>query len=795
MGRRNLNPANPPKRLEAPYAGEELSKDVKPLHYDLMLIHNEEQSDYSGFVTIKLKTETKLDQIIMNAYHELNIINGHIIEGDGSKVRLIQITTLMEKDNLISLKFAKDQLEPKVLFLNFKNVNRCTFSNERHEPEVGLESYFISTSEIQKGASEFFPCFDESNLEATFSLTLVYDDITIDNRTVTPIAASVTDIESQRKSRDNEKNLVKFHMTPKMSPHLLNFIIGHLEIIEGTCVKSETKVRILTIPGKREEARFSLEMASKAVDFLEEYLNIKCPLNLIQLVALPYKCINYEQVHSWGLVYYSERDILLDSEIFYRIPSEHELDEQWKELWVIKAIVNQWFANIAIIDRDHCRYRLGLVIFLKFLCASRLYPELHIWQRFSINISHRAFHYYNPVNSNSGPFTVEKDLYGRDCKEPLLSEEGVSVLIRMFHDQVGDEIFRKSLSDYLGNVSNPIAYEPKANWPGELNQPSANSITDYLTDWSSKDGYPWIKVECEDAKNGDLILNVIQKKFQPNGEISSQELQDWQIPLSIEKPTRDSQRLHVLMVTRSKTIIIPQMAANWVTVNRLRVGFYRTAYGPKLFSRLASAIKRDLTMQHIDPGYQICINKMERMHILEDYLALCEAGHLSTTDLLTLLSCFEHEIEYPVWKLIELSIEKLGEVMDKDKDLKSLLNTFVTSLYQSIFLRLSLPSFELKIRCYSQGKMFYAMIWKRIVRTSQELPIVLLEPFTNSLLRAQSMFLARIRNRLMEWIPYQDGMSSWRARARSENESKTMKFLISRLVGEMGLANFLLNNF
>ena len=57
-----------------------------------------------------------------------------------------------------------------------------------------------------------------------------------------------------------------------MSTYLLAFIVGDFEYLEKR-TKSNVRIRVYTTPGKKHQAKFSLECAVKTLEFYEKYFD------------------------------------------------------------------------------------------------------------------------------------------------------------------------------------------------------------------------------------------------------------------------------------------------------------------------------------------------------------------------------------------------------------------------------------------------------------------------------------------------------------------------------------------
>lgn len=123
-----------------------------------------------------------------------------------------------------------------------------------------------------------FPCWDEPIYKALFNVTLEVDEKLV--------GLSNMNVKKEIKSCSNGTKLIYFNETPKMSSYLVAFAVGDFEYVE-TKTNDGIVVRVYTTPGKKELARYALDLAAKALDWLSIWFDIKCPLPKCDLLAVP----------------------------------------------------------------------------------------------------------------------------------------------------------------------------------------------------------------------------------------------------------------------------------------------------------------------------------------------------------------------------------------------------------------------------------------------------------------------------------------------------------------------------
>jgi len=78
---------------------------------------------------------------------------------------------------------------------------------------------------------------------------------------------------------------MKFEPTPIMSTYLAAFAIGEYDFLEAV-TKNGVKVRAYVPVGRKSLGEFGLNVATKSLDFYEDYFGVAYPLPKLDLVPL-----------------------------------------------------------------------------------------------------------------------------------------------------------------------------------------------------------------------------------------------------------------------------------------------------------------------------------------------------------------------------------------------------------------------------------------------------------------------------------------------------------------------------
>nr|XP_026654802.1 puromycin-sensitive aminopeptidase [Zonotrichia albicollis] len=257
------------------------------------------------------------------------------------------------------------------------------------------------------------------------------------------------------------------------------------------------------------------------------------------------------------------------------MPGSCALQEWWTHLWL-----NEGFAS-----------------WIEYLCVDHCFPEYDIWTQFVSADYTRAQELDALDNSHPIEVSVGHPSEVDEIFDAISYSKGASV-IRMLHDYIGDEDFRKGMNLYLTKFQQRNAATEDL-WES-LEKASGKPIAAVMNTWTKQMGFPLIYVEAEQQED-DKVLKLVQKKFCASGPYTGEDFPTWMVPISIctsEDPT--CAKMQILMDKPELTVVLKDTKPEqWVKLNLGTVGFYRTQYSPAMLESLIPAI-RDLSLPPVD---------------------------------------------------------------------------------------------------------------------------------------------------------------------------------------------------
>ncbi len=560
----------------------------------------------------------------------------------------------------------------------------------------GTKKELLATQFESHHAREVFPCVDEPEAKATFSLTLTTE------KNVTVLGNMP--VKTQR--TENDKQITMFETTPRMSTYLLAWVVGELHK-KTAASKSGVEVTIWTTPAQKSESLdFALATATRTIDFFNDYFGVPYPLPKSDHVALP--DFSAGAMENWGLITYREAALLVDPTItsitakqYVALVIAHELSHQWfgnlvTMKWWNNLWLNESFANL-----------------MEYVALDAIYPEWNVWLDFSSYETISALR----RDSIDGVQAVQVDVNHPDEIGTLFDGAIVYAkgarLLRMLQHYIGHQAFQAGLKAYFAQHAYKNT-EADDLW-NALSKASGKDVASLMSVWISQPGYPVVSINENQQKT-----IISQKQFfigphQPSSRI-------WPVPLD----ATDS-AVPALLDTVSTTLTstLP------FRLNVADSAHFITNYAPSYLQ----AILDEMKLGKLAP--------LNRLQLLHEQSLLARGGEISTANLISLLSAYENETNEAVWGIIGIVISELKKFVEEDEASEKQLKSLAVKIAAKQYNRLGWSSvkdedeFDTKLRAIIIGLMLYGEDEKAL-QTARELyastPLETLDPELRSLI-------------------------------------------------------------
>ncbi|HVE93866.1 MAG TPA: M1 family metallopeptidase, partial [Acidimicrobiales bacterium] len=306
-----------------------LPRTAVPSRYELTLRPDLDAYTFAGREQVHIELLEPTREITLNAI-ELEITKATLVSADGAQHEGKVTYDDAEQQVTVTVEAV---LEPgpwifDASFTGTLNDKLHGFYRSTFVDENGIERVIATTQFESTDARRAFPCWDEPDFKAAFSVTLeVKEGLTaLSNGHV--VADDAIDDGYRR---------VRFAETMTMSTYLVAFVVGPLVVTEDVDAGG-TPLRVACVPGKEHLAAFALEAGEHALAFFTDFFGIAYPAGKLDLVALP--DFAFGAMENLGCVTFRETALLVD-------PANASTTELMRIADVVAhEIAHMWFGDL-----------------------------------------------------------------------------------------------------------------------------------------------------------------------------------------------------------------------------------------------------------------------------------------------------------------------------------------------------------------------------------------------------------------------------------------------------------------
>lgn len=556
-----------------------LETNYVPTYYSLFIDPDIPKKTFICHEKINFQENTKSDHLYLHAHSTL------------------QIKSVTQSGKPLSYTHSDNKILIKGESLSSSSVD-IEFEGSLDHPNIGF--YYIndelaSTQFESIFARNAFVCFDEPSVKTAFDISL-----RIPNH-----LSAFSNMPVESKQQDGPKTIWKFQKSPKMCSYLLAFAVGSFEVVTGH-TKHNLPVDVIAVKGKRELMDYPLEEGIKAIEWYEDFTNVKFPLPRLQLMCVP--SFQFGAMENYGLLIFRESALLAkpgvtsQSGVFW--VSEvifHEIAHQWagdstSPLWWNAIWLNEGFATI-----------------LPFIALSEIHPEYDMMGNFENN----SFNVALKFDSSSHTHPIHVEIQSEDEIDSIfddISYAKAGCFIRMIYNYIGKDSFRKVLETYFTRFENKNA--DTSDFVSIFSEVMNEDWSEFFNAWTHQSNYPLIEVTPT-----KLILRRFTNKG-PKDDVK------WPLPLFITICENGKIREEKFMI-KDQLDFHPN--CDWFKVNSENRSICRTLYCDEILDKLKEQISSKK------------LNRTDRHSILIDYEAFAEAGMISYDKFLQVISLYHSE--------------------------------------------------------------------------------------------------------------------------------------------------------
>lgn len=611
-----------------------LIKTFVPEHYDLSIKLNRTERTFDGTVTVNGASTPSAQDIRLHA--KGLTISKVLVDGkkadfsyEANDELAITHSDISEGAHVVVVGFSGNITDDMV------GIYPCYFEVDGEKKEL------IATQLESHYARQAFPCIDEPEAKATFDVTLQTEqDVTV-----------LGNMPVKEQRVENGLLVTSFETTPRMSTYLVAWVVGELQKKTAT-TKGGVEVSIWSTKAHdSSNLDFALDIATRTIDFFNDYFGVPYPLPKSDHVALP--DFSSGAMENWGLITYREIALLADPKIT-TLENKHRV-----AVVIAHELSHQWFGNLVTMKWwNDLWLNESFATMMEFIAIDELEPSWDIW------LDHASMDSVSALRRDSldGVQSIQTDVNHPDeistIFDPSIVYAKGSRLLRMLQAYLGHDHLRAGLKAYFEKHSYANT-EANDLWEC-LSAASGKDVAGLMNAWMTQSGFPVVTVTRDDTS---VTLSQSQFFIGPHKDSST----TWPIPLhgaSSQIPAMLDEPRTTFSYTDKKPF---QLNVSGTT-------HFITHYDERSFNDLLN------NLDSLEP--------IDRLQLLHEQTLLAQAGIQPSTQLIPLIRSFQHETNEAVWSINALAISELKKFVETDEVAEKKLRGFVAEIVKEQYDRL-----------------------------------------------------------------------------------------------------------
>lgn len=461
---------------------------------------------------------------------------------------------------------------PARAITNGENIVSVVFTC--NDQSLNRREEFLYTLLVPDRARTLFPCFDQPDLKAAFTLTLEIPE--------TWVAVGNGSILSE--TLEQGRKLVKFKASDPVSTYLFSFVTGHFErLTETRDGRSVSLYHRETDPVKVAQCGDIFSEVFHSLAWLEDYTAIPYPFEKYDLIILP--GFQYGGMEHTGATLYNDRRMFLEpnATLSEMLGRSSLIAHETAHMWFGDYVTMKWFNDV-----------WNKEVFANWFAAlivEPMYPNINHDLNFILSYYPSAYSEdrtkgARPIQQHLGNLRDAGLIYSSIVynKSPLVME----MLVR----KVGEERFRDGIRQYLRTY----AYG-NADWDDLI------AILDGLTDedlrtwsdtWVKEKGMPFYTCKVDGRK-----LTVTQTDPWKRGILWSQPIQFTAVSASGSTETLEAE------ITQATTEIDLPFDISYIlpNTNGRAYGYFRMSDVPAGLEALLKTEKNEVSRMALLMNY------------------------------------------------------------------------------------------------------------------------------------------------------------------------------------------------
>lgn len=639
-------PCKPSNNTNGGWNNFRLPDHIIPFHYDLHLEPDLNTDTYTGSVSIHLSLTQPSSHLWLHIRETFVTAVPSLQHKGPSGLTSVGVKECFEyKSQEYVVVEASEQLrvtgtdERYILTLHFQgwlNGSLVGFYRTTYM-ENGTLKKIAATDHEPTDARKSYPCFDEPNKKATYTISITHDSAYE--------ALSNMPVENIENLSD-QKTKTSFKKSVKMSTYLVCFAVHQFRYVERMSKRNIT-LRIYAQPLQIETANYAANVTKIIFDYFEEYFDMEYSIEKLDKIAIP--DFGTGAMENWGLITYRETNLLFDEN------ESSSYNKQRVASVIGHELVHQWFGNIVTMDWwDDLWLNEGFASFFEYVGVEQAEPDwgmrdiMLISDVFPVMVDDALLSSHPIIVDVSSPAEITSVFDG------ISYSKGASIL-RMLEDLLGRDTFRDGCRRYLKAYHFQNA--KTADFWKALADESGRPVADIMDTWTKQMGYPMLSLITTET-NAKLtqtrfLLDPNADPSQPSSPLGYK----WTIP--VKWNSLNSNNASIIFDKGQTELVIPGYSPatdGLIKVNKDHMGFYRVNHIDSMWSTISKQLLTD----------HLVYDATDRSSYIDDVFAFGRADIIDYGNAFNLTKYLTEETEYIVWDRVSTSISYVASMLADD---------------------------------------------------------------------------------------------------------------------------------
>jgi aminopeptidase N len=393
-------------------------------------------------------------------------------------------------------------------------------------------SEYVYSLFVPMDASMAFPCFDQPDLKARFTLNVTApEDWTVIGNT-----------RPQRMKSADKDPSTSFPETRPIPTYLFAFAAGPWARLAGKPGEPDVYVRRSQLKRAEPEVPQLQSITAQGMRWLADYFQQPFPFPKYDIVLIP-------GFPFGGMEHAGETFLNEDGVLFRTAPTAS--DRFHRDILTLHELTHQWFGDLVTMRWfDDLWLKEGFAQYMAYRAEDALHPESQAWKHFYEDIKPQAY----GIDETLGTTPIFQDIPNlKDAKSAYgaIVYQKAPAILKQLEFRLGAEAFRDGLRLYLRDH----AYA-NAQWGdliGAFHTASGQDVRSWADAWVLRRGMPEVNVNWRCGPDNRIAkLTLSQHDVLPDGYVwpISNEVQlglgdsvrvDWnsaeaEVPAAIGKP-------------------------------------------------------------------------------------------------------------------------------------------------------------------------------------------------------------------------------------------------------------------